>query len=301
MPGYKLLRLRGRGGFATVWESTSPTGEPIALKFMSSQNSSSTARELRSLQAIHRLDHPNLLRTRQVWSMSGQIVIAMDLADASLLDLFLLYAEEFGTPVEPDKVLLYLSQAAAALDHLNARQHSYEGRTVGFQHGDIKPNNILLVGDTAYLADYGLATPTQGTHTPCPRQGTLEYAAPEIFQGTLTETSDQFSLAVTYYLLRAGSFPFPPPPKSPGKSFVRPAPDLTGVPEEERMILIKALSPVPQSRYASCSELIRQLLRVQGLELVRDPAQGPRVRQALPPASRSQLLRNIDRATPRGP
>ena len=37
-PGYRLLRLRGRGGFATVWEASSPSGERVALKFMSSGN-----------------------------------------------------------------------------------------------------------------------------------------------------------------------------------------------------------------------------------------------------------------------
>ena len=98
---------------------------------------------------------------------------------------------------------------AEGLDFLNARRHIFEGGSVAFQHGDIKPNNILLVGDEAKLADYGMSTPMITAATPCYRQGTLEYAAPEIFQGTLTETSDQFSLAVTYYLLRTGAFPYP--------------------------------------------------------------------------------------------
>ena len=70
-PGYRLLRLRGRGGFATVWESTSPIGEMVALKFMSSATQGTTSRELRSLQAVQSLSHPSLLRIRQVWSLPG--------------------------------------------------------------------------------------------------------------------------------------------------------------------------------------------------------------------------------------
>ncbi|MGL4419605.1 MAG: protein kinase domain-containing protein [Gemmataceae bacterium] len=213
IPGYKLLRIRGSGAFATVWEATDPSGKRIGMKFMSSQNAHSTSRELRSLQAIHKLDHKHLLKTHQVWSLAGSILIAMDLAEASLLDLFLLYAEEFQSAVEPKKIGLHLYQAAEALDFLNQRRHVFDGRTVGYQHGDIKPNNILLIGDCAKLADYGLATPMNGPTTPTPRQGTLEYAAPEVFQGVLTEFSDQFSLAVTYYLLRTGQFPFPAPPR----------------------------------------------------------------------------------------
>jgi serine/threonine protein kinase len=287
-PGYRLLRLRGRGGFATVWEASSPSGELVALKFMSSGNGTSAVRELRSLQGIQRLSHPNLLRIRDVWSVPGNIVIAMDLADASLLDLFLLYAEEFQTPVDPTKLCLYLYKTAQALDFLNSRRHTFEGRTVGFQHGDIKPNNILLLGDEPKLADYGLATPMNGPNTPCSRAGTMEYAAPEVFQGMLTDTSDQFSLGVTYYLLRTGAFPFPPPPRVPGRSFTRPAPELAYLSAEEQPILSRALSPVPQNRYPNCVEFMNQILKALKLELVQDPIIGLMVR----PASKSLSSRS---------
>lgn len=264
-PGYRLLRLRGRGAFATVWESTTPSERRVALKFMSSQagaTGSTTSREIRSLQSIQALIHPHLLRIHEVWSLPGKIAIAMDLADASLLDLMQLYHDDFEKHVEPEKLYLYLSQAAKALDFLNARRHQVDGRLVGYQHGDIKPNNILLVGDNAFLADYGLATMTSGQNTPCPRQGTMEYAAPEIFAGYLTEASDQFSLAVSYHLLRTGTFPFPPPP-APGalkKSFFRPPPDLSNLPAYERTIVAKALAPIPQNRYPNCSDFLAALV-----------------------------------------
>ena len=176
-PGYKLIRLRGRGGFATVWEAEGPDARRIALKFLSSGNSSSTTRELKSFQALQTLTHPNLLQTHRVWSLPGMIVIGMDLADASLLDLLMLYIEELEQPLEPEKLARYMVQVARALDFLNARKHRIEGRLVGLQHGDIKPNNILLLDDVAKLADYGLAAPTSGPVTPCPRHGTVEFCA----------------------------------------------------------------------------------------------------------------------------
>lgn len=230
---------------------------------------------------------------RQVWSLPGQIVIGMDLADASLLDLFMLYMDEFGRPIDADKVCLYLYQTAEALDFLNARKHSFEGGLVAFQHGDIKPNNILLVGDEAKLADYGLSTPMIGPSTPCPRQGTLEYAAPEIFAGTLTETSDQFSLAVTYYLLRTGAFPYPMPPQVPPKNYQRPAPDLAFLEREEQTVLQRALSPVPQDRYASSIELMNHLLNAKYLEIMRDPIRGMYVRTKPDSITRAKLLQTI--------
>lgn len=273
-PGYRLIQLRGRGAFATVWEATNPNKQTIALKFLSSQNAGGiTSREVRSLQSIQRLSNPALLPINNVWSMPSYIVLGMPLAEASLLDLFLLYAEEFGTLIEIEKVLLYLTQAADGMDFLNKHQHLVDGRTVGFQHSDIKPNNILLLGDQALLADYGLATPMLGAMTPCFRQGTLDYAAPEVFQGSMSDSSDQFSLAVTYYLLRTGSFPFPPPPKSPGRSFYRPAPDVSQLPHEEQRILLRALAPAPADRFPTCLALMGALTAAHGFVATRNEAE----------------------------
>ncbi len=279
IPGYKLVRQRGHGGFATVWEASSPTGEAVALKFMSTSNTSSTARELRSLQAIQQLDHPNLLKIRQVWSLPGVIVIGMDLADASMLDLLELYAEEFGKLLEPEKLCLYLYQVAEALDFLNAKRHKIDGRVCGLQHGDIKPNNILLVGDSAKLADYGLATPTIGAVTPCPRQGTVEYCAPEVFAGYQSERSDQFSFAVTYYMLRTGTFPFPqPPPPGPAlKNYIRPEPDLSAATPGEAAAIAKALSPIPQTRFKTCCEFMHAVLSSLRLRAERPESGGLKI------------------------
>ena len=284
VPGYRLVRLRGKGGFATVWEATSPTDEAVALKFMSSANAASTAKELRSLQAIKAIEHPNLLKIRQVWSTAGNIVISMDLAEASLLDLLEVYLEATGKPPEPDKLGLYLYQAAMALDFLNARKHRIDGRTVALQHGDVKPNNILLVGDTALLADYGLATPMTTTLTTCPRQGTLEYCAPEVFQGQLSDKSDQFALAVTYFIMRTFCFPFPAPPEDREKlkGYVRPDPDLSPLPPAERPILLRALSPIPQMRYPTCLDLMTALLHAVGLKATRDDAGGLHIEKVAP-------------------
>lgn len=268
-PGYRLNRLRGRGGFAEVWETQAPNGPPVALKFMLSSNAGSTAREIRAIQFFQSLDHPYLVRTFGVWSVPGYIVIAMELGEATLLDLMLLYHNDLGQVIDPRTLCLHLWQVGEALDFLNTRRHTRDGRKVGFQHGDVKPNNVLLFGDVAKLTDHGLATPTYGPMTPCPRAGTKEYAAPEVFQGYLTDTSDQFSLAVTYYVLRTGTFPFPAPPAQLSKTYHRPPPDLSLLPPAEQSALLKALSPTPQDRYPSCGHLTKALLKAHGLKILR--------------------------------
>ncbi len=305
-PGYRLRRVRGRGGFAEVWEAESPTGPPVALKFMPTSNTSTTARELRSVKSFQSMEHPYLVKTHDVWSVPGYLVVNMELAEATLLDLMHLYRDDLGQELEPATLCLYLWQIAEALDFLNDRRHVRDGRRVGFQHGDVKPNNILLFGDTAKLTDHGLASPMFGPSTPCARQGTREYAAPEVFLGTITDWSDQFSLAVTYYAIRTGAFPYPPPVQDMSLSSVRPFADVSGVTESERAPLRRALSVVPQHRFPNCCDFMSALLaaldlRVEcvvgtgRLKVVRDaaPKSGPSAYRkiALPPLSQSGTFR----------
>ncbi len=266
-PGYRLRCLRGRGGFAEVWEAESPNGPPVALKFMPSSNMSSTAREMRSVQSFQKLEHPYIVKTYDLWSVPGYIVLTMELAEGTLLDLLHLYHDDLGQPVDPAVLCLYMWQVAEALDFLNARQHLREGRKVGYQHGDVKPNNILLFGDIAKLTDHGMATPTYGPSTPCSRQGTREYAAPEVFMGTLTDWSDQFSLAVTYYAVRTGRLPFPPQPKMASRSRNHPLADLSGITDAERPIVSRALSPIPQDRFPTCRDFMAGILKALGLKI----------------------------------
>jgi serine/threonine protein kinase, bacterial len=260
-PGLKLVQIRGRGGFAEVWEARNEAGEPIALKFISSEKTASTVKEMKSLQSLQSLRHPNLLLTHRVWSAPGFIVIAMELADASLLDLLVAYQTEYNTPIPPEILGPYMNQAAAGLDFMNSRNHSFEGRNVGFQHCDVKPSNMLLIGDRVKLADFGLTTPTIATNNPCSKSGTLDFAAPEIHRGILNEKSDQYCLAVTYYYLRTAQFPFPPPPEGFRRrnSYVRPAPDLGLVSRSERRILERALDGQPENRWENCEVLVREL------------------------------------------
>lgn len=260
-PGMKLVQLRGRGGFAEVWEARDEASKPIALKFISSDKTTSTVKEVKSLQSLQQLKHPNLLLTHRVWSAPGYIVIAMELADASLLDLLDAYMTEYKTPIPTEILTPYMSQAAQALDFMNARQHLVEGRKVGFQHCDVKPSNILVVGDSVKLADFGLSSPTTAMNNPYTKSGTLDFAAPEIHRGILSEKSDQYSLAVSWYLLRTGAFPFPAPVDGFRRrhSYNRPAPDLGQVSRSERRILERALDVQPERRWENCEVLIREL------------------------------------------
>jgi|SRR6266545_2011828 len=260
-PGYHLVRFLGRGGWGEVWQAEQPDGTPIALKFLSCDSQLASAQEIRALQSIKQLKHPNLIRIDRIWAYSGHVVIAMELADGSLLDLLEVYRAEYGTCIYPHHLCGYLTQAAEALDFLNARQHHLNGQRVAVRHCDVKPSNLLVLDGVVKLADFSLASQTTSRMGYHRRAGTLAYAAPEQLQGWLSESSDQYALALTYCELR-GCQPFPDMPPDADKDYVRPAPDLSLLTAAEARILRRALDTVPQNRWPSCLEMMERLREI---------------------------------------
>ncbi len=263
-PGYHLVQFLGRGGWGEVWKAQRLKDEAIfALKFLPCNSQLAASQEIRALQAIRQLQHPNLIKIEQVWSCAGYLVIVMEIADGSLLDLLEVYDAEYHQPIMADHLCFFLSQAASAIDFLNARQHLINGQRFAFRHCDIKPSNLLVQGRTVKLADFSLAVPTTFSRWYHRRAGTLSYAAPEIFLGWLSDRSDQYALAVSYCQLRTGRLPFPDTPKNFTPDYVRPAPDLEPMTPAERAILARALAPVPLARWPSCAAMMNQLTQAQ--------------------------------------
>src|SRR5262245_3032215 len=259
--GYRLVRVRGRGGFGQVWEAEAPAGGTVPLKFLPCGSDRAAALEVRNLLTVSRLPHPHLLPVERVWAESGCVVAAMDLADGSLLDLLEVSLAEFGGPLPAGLVCHYLAQAAAALDFLNARRHRVGGLRVGIQHGDVKPSNLLVFGDVVKVCDFGLAGPVTADLVTARRAGTLDYAAPEVFRGLLSRWTDQYALAVTYCELRGGRRPFADTPDRFRPDYVRPEPDLGMLTAAERPAVARALARTPPDRWPSCGELIARLAK----------------------------------------
>ena len=243
-PGYHLRRCLGAGSFGEVWEAVGSHGDLRALKFLPCDGKNTVAREIRSVQAIGKLRHPHLIRTDRIWCFQRYLVIAMELADGTLADLLQSYIAEGHKAMLPEHVCLLLAEAAEGLDFLNARRHQINGRVVAIQHCDVKPSNLLLVEDTLKVADFSLSSSISSqVETRC-RSGTLDYCAPEIFQGRLSSQTDQYALAVTYCLLRGGRLPFNDTPSTFRTDYTRPVPDLTMLSATERPLLARALHTV---------------------------------------------------------
>ena len=138
-------------------------------------------------------------------------------------------------------------------------------------HGDIKPENILVLPDYAgvqfKLIDLGSAAEIFSVTS---RAGTASYLSPERFLGApVSERTEVFAIGVTLYEALIGAFPFgeierfQTPVFSPPKPPSRRNPNL---PLWLDAVLLRALSIEPQSRYQHFSELSFDLANPERVE-----------------------------------
>jgi len=176
-----------------------------------------------------------------------------------------------GLPgIPPKELLAYIDESAKGLDYLNIAQHDLGDGTVAIQHCDVKPANIVLIGSSAVVCDFGLARIlSRNQVTATSAAGTPAYMAPEAISGKPCRTSDQYSLAVTYYHLRTGTLPVGDgtlweilDAHRTGKL------DLSRVSEAEQSVLKRATSLDWEQRFESNGDFVdamREALRNEGL------------------------------------
>jgi serine/threonine protein kinase len=216
---------------------------------------------MRALEMMKKIRHPNLLSIHGAGEHDKHLIIILELAERTLGDRLkeLTVQGKKGLPVE--ELLNALEDAAKGIDYLNEPRHELgEHRGQSIQHRDIKPHNLLVVGNTVKVGDFGLAkmlTKSVGGHSGAM---SVAYAAPEFFNDQTSNTSDQYSLAVTYCQLRGGRTPFTGSEAKIMMGHMREPPDLNMLPvEQERRVVEKALAKNPKERYASCTEFVKVL------------------------------------------
>ncbi|MFF5291922.1 serine/threonine-protein kinase [Paractinoplanes globisporus] len=139
------------GGQGTIVKAIDgrDNGAPVALKFISRRDADETQRAFfrREVEALHRLDHPNIVSLRDAGEdeQRDAFFLVMPWFDRNLLQV--LAAEgELGWDDFADQWGLALAEALA---------HAHERDVV---HRDVKPANILVGEDgTLKLADFGIS------------------------------------------------------------------------------------------------------------------------------------------------
>ena len=157
----------------------------------------------REIEAIARVDHPNIVRASDAGEHDGIHFLVMELIDGA--DLSTLVRRCGPLPIAEACELT--RQAAVALQH--AHEH-------GLVHRDVKPSNIMLDRNgTAKLLDLGLVRlgdRSAGGDLTTTGQllGTFDYMAPEQASDIqrVDIRADLYSLGCTMYFLLTGQPPF---------------------------------------------------------------------------------------------
>lgn len=189
---YRLTAPLGKGTQGTVWEALDLHGGTLcALKFTSDQEAQS------EFVALTQVEHRSLPKAHGVATHQQSVVLVSERVSGQTLDR-----------VEDERAIVRaIFDCADALSALHDR---------GLVHGDIKPANILVGSECAWLVDLGFASElsavrpsiTSTLSPAAPIVGTLAFLAPEAFVGERSAASDLFALGVTAVLSLTHSHPF---------------------------------------------------------------------------------------------
>jgi serine/threonine-protein kinase len=209
---YTLQEEVGRGGFGKVFRADDFYGAPCALKLIPCADASARIAAQREAARLEENPHPGVVSFRGAGRFApgaqGYVYIAMELGQESLHDR----VHKVG-PLSPAEIKDLALALLDTLDHLHAR---------GLVHADVKPGNLVRVGDRWKLCDLGAASPptaaragnsaldgAPGEHDPdAPWSGTPEFMAPEVFDGDIGPAADLWSLGLLIHECATGRSPF---------------------------------------------------------------------------------------------
>jgi serine/threonine-protein kinase len=205
----------------------------------------------REIEAVRRLDHPNIVKIFGAGEREGQPFIVLEFVPGTDLD-GLIQARE---PLSLEWKLDLLRQLCEGLHHAHRQ---------GIIHRDVKPANIRVTGTGVLkVMDFGMARIGPSDLTERGHMlGSVQYVAPEQLRGEAVDRrSDVFSVGVVAYELLACRRPFDG--ASIGAVLTRvlgdgprpaPLPRSAYSPELEQVVL-KAIESEPSMRQQSLGEL----------------------------------------------
>jgi hypothetical protein len=279
--GCRIEAVAGRGGMGVVYRATELSlGRPVALKLLAPERAGDPAfrdrfqRESRMAAAI---DHPNVIPVYAAGEHDGSLYLVMRYVRGTDLHALLRERGALG----PELAAELVGQVASGLDAAHA---------AGLVHRDVKPANVLLAGEHAYLSDFGL-TRLAGSDTQLTQSGqwigTVEYCSPEQLRGERTDArADVYSLGCVLYAALTGRPPFAhgtvPATMHAHLYEDPPAPSERGAPREFDRVVARALAKDPARRYPSTGDLGRAALGAARGEPVTESERSVAVGPAAP-------------------
>jgi eukaryotic-like serine/threonine-protein kinase len=201
---YRIERQLGAGGMAIVFLATDLRHQrQVALKVLRQELASAigTERFIREIRLAARLQHPNILQLYDSGEADGLLFYVMPyIAGESLRHRLA------SGPIPVPETITILRDVADALAYAHGE---------GLVHRDVKPDNVMLSGRHALVADFGVAkavgvSASQGITGTGAAIGTPAYMAPEQIDptGPIDHRADLYAFGVMAYELIAGHPPF---------------------------------------------------------------------------------------------
>jgi TonB family protein len=245
---YKLLTKIGKGGFGEVWlaeKRSELVTKKVAVKLpLEDQVNLETIRQEAELweQAS---GHANVLPIIDADIIDGQVLIVSEYAEGGSLH----------DKLRREGKLSIKQAVEMTIGILNGLEFLHHKRII---HRDIKPQNILLQGDTPRLADFGISRAMQTVAISSTIIGTDSYMSPETFEGKRSVQTDIWAVGVVLYQLLQGSLPFPQEHPSE-RMFAIIQKDFEPLPNEVpfnlQQIIKKALAKLPENRFESAEQM----------------------------------------------
>lgn len=213
---YQVKKIIGQGGMGCIYlaEDIRLEGRQCAVKEVEYDRalpkdllSEARAQFLREATILARLDHPNLPKVSDFFSVKDRDYLVMDYVPGKDLRQLMIEARQKTSFLHEEDVLDWASQLADALRYLHSQDPS-------ILHRDIKPSNLKLTpSGLVKLVDFGLVkmlAPGEITITVLQGQGTALYTPLEQYGGDSGHTdarSDIYAFGGTLYHLLTNEAP----------------------------------------------------------------------------------------------
>jgi serine/threonine protein kinase len=255
---YKITKLIGEGGMATVYEAEHKLlGSKVAIKVLNptlSSNAQIKERFINEAKLMASLDHPNITRVIDFDDQPNQLSIVMEF----------LKGEDLNQKIKREGALKDAEIANVFTQTLSAFQYAHEE---GIVHRDIKPSNIfILPNGTVKILDFGIAKlfgqSNEMTQTGT-QMGTPIYMSPEQVKAdkTIDHRSDIYSLGVTLFYALNGKPPYDANSSSQFDIFNKIVYEplaLNGVNSHFEAIIRKACAIDRDERFQTCTEWLKE-------------------------------------------
>ena len=271
---YEIRQKLGRGGMADVYLALDTAlGHPVALKLIEHADDADTRDSIEAerrgaeLQAQLAAVDAHVARIYETGDLESYFYVAMEYVEGQDL------AEQMRSdgrpqPLPVESAVDVAIAVAGTLESAHSLEVTIAGKSFrGIVHGDIKPKNIRI--DTrgqVRVLDFGIAKALSLSRKLTRNEfGSVPYSSPErLVAGEVDFQSDLWSLAVMLYEMVTGLQPYQADTTERLERMIRsripppPAPD--PCPEPLRRILVKAMMPEPELRYAGAREFADDLI-----------------------------------------